>query len=235
MDSSSPCRVLVNWARDLQPDPATLRAVGAGVTHKRNAQGTGLTTDATAQAMQMMASQSTVEPPVEPQLHLLDARVDGDRGYDRSLSWEGKRSSYRTRHEPIRRRDRHRRLDHLHRHAPRSPTRLRQLNDRQRRQRRGAPIPQRGQQVGAVRMIVSRLATRCKRRVELPDNCVRGCQWSPFAIGASRTGSSAAQRPAQDRTRRRLPINHISGATCDPIVRLTLFGGRVGYAARSSP
>ena len=36
----------------------------------------------------MMASQSTVEPPLEPQLHLLHARVDGDRGYDRSLSWE---------------------------------------------------------------------------------------------------------------------------------------------------
>ena len=77
---------LTGWARELQP---MLQGLGqwAQASPTRNTEGAGLTPDATVQAMQTMAPQSTVDPPIELQLRLSDARLDGDRGYDYSLSW----------------------------------------------------------------------------------------------------------------------------------------------------
>lgn len=88
----APARVdayeLTPWARELEP---ILQQLGrwAQASPTRSTHDTGLTPDAAIQAMRTMAPHRAVRPPIELQLHLVDARVDGDPGYDYRLSWSG--------------------------------------------------------------------------------------------------------------------------------------------------
>lgn len=79
---------LTDWARELEPILADLGR-WAQMSPTRSTEGGGLTPDAAVQAMRTMAPATEVRPPIELQLHLFDARIDGDRGYDYRLSWSG--------------------------------------------------------------------------------------------------------------------------------------------------
>lgn len=86
----APARVdayeLTDWARELEP---ILRQLGrwAHASPIRSTEHAGLTPDATVQSMRTMAPAIAPKPPIELQLHLFDARVQDDPGYDYRLSW----------------------------------------------------------------------------------------------------------------------------------------------------
>ncbi|KRA25392.1 hypothetical protein ASD65_13885 [Microbacterium sp. Root61] len=78
---------LTDWARELEP---TLAALGrwAHGSPTRTIDGAGLTPDGAVQSMTSMAPRVPVEPAIEMQLHLFDARLERPVGYDYALSWD---------------------------------------------------------------------------------------------------------------------------------------------------
>lgn len=76
---------LTDWARQLDP---ILQELGrwAQSSPIRDQDG-GLTPDSAIQSMRTMAPPHPLDPPVELMLHLFDARVPGDMGYDYLVSW----------------------------------------------------------------------------------------------------------------------------------------------------
>ncbi|GAA1975992.1 helix-turn-helix domain-containing protein [Microbacterium pumilum] len=82
-----PVYELTDWARELEP---TFAALGrwAHASPTRTLEGAGLTPDAAVQSMTTMAPSESIEPPIQLELHLHDARVDGAAGYDYALSWD---------------------------------------------------------------------------------------------------------------------------------------------------
>lgn len=85
----SPARVkayeLTEWGKQLDP---IMRELGlwAQTSPTRTDEG-GLTPDATIQSMLTMAPTGPIRPPIELALHLFDARILNDPGYDYRVSW----------------------------------------------------------------------------------------------------------------------------------------------------
>ncbi|MET0736550.1 MAG: helix-turn-helix domain-containing protein [Microbacterium sp.] len=77
---------LTDWARELEP---TLAALGrwAHASPTRSLEGAGLTPDGAVQSMTTMAPPGPLDPGLELQLQLFDARA-GDRAYDYAVSWD---------------------------------------------------------------------------------------------------------------------------------------------------
>ena len=74
------------WAREAAP---MLDAIGRwAVNSPTRDAGGGLTPDATLQSMRTMAPATPLVPPVRLNLHLFDARLDADPGYDYRISWD---------------------------------------------------------------------------------------------------------------------------------------------------
>lgn len=82
-----PVYELTDWARELEP---TFAALGrwAHASPTRTLEGAGLTPDGAVQSMTTMAPSGPIEPAIELQLHLYDARVAPGGGYDYALSWD---------------------------------------------------------------------------------------------------------------------------------------------------
>jgi DNA-binding HxlR family transcriptional regulator len=86
----APARVaaydLTPWARQLEP---ILQQLGRwAIASPTRSEDGGLTPDAAIQSMRTMARAGGVEPPIELALHLFDARVAADPGYDYGLTWD---------------------------------------------------------------------------------------------------------------------------------------------------
>lgn len=86
----APARVeayeLTDWGRELDP---IMQALGrwAQASPTRSNTG-GLTPDAAIQSMLTMAPPGPVRPLIEMSLHLFDARLQADPGYDYRISWD---------------------------------------------------------------------------------------------------------------------------------------------------
>jgi DNA-binding HxlR family transcriptional regulator len=85
--ASVPVYEATDWAKQLAP---ALDALGrwAQESPTRRVDGCGLTPDATAQSMRTMAPTRGLQPPVELQLVLHDARSDRAFAYDYRVAWD---------------------------------------------------------------------------------------------------------------------------------------------------
>lgn len=87
----APARVqayeLTEWAHDLEP---IMQSLARWAMRSPQLPDGGLTPDAAAQSMRTMAPSRAMSPPITLDLHLHDARLPDDAGYDYTVRW-GKR------------------------------------------------------------------------------------------------------------------------------------------------
>lgn len=82
-----PAYQLTAWGRELDP---VMQSLGrwAQTSPTRTVDGAGLTPDAAIQSMRTMAPPVPPEPPITMALHLFDARLPADPGYDYRIRWD---------------------------------------------------------------------------------------------------------------------------------------------------